>query len=344
MEGKVAIEEHFSTEQNNRYWDAKGEEGRNGRDYTRDIERRLLDADLCVREMDRAGVEFCIVSLTSPGVQSVADPRQATELARSANDHAASIIKNHAGRLSAFAAVALQDPKGAAAELDRAVNGLGFKGALVNGYSNVGPGEIVQYLDEEPVRPFWEQVSKLNVPVYLHPREPLPSQTRSIEGYPELGGSAWAFAYETASHAVRLMLSGLFDLHPNLQVILGHLGEGLPLLLPRLQHRLDEQREGAAGSKAKHRVSHYFGMNFWVTTSGHFHTKQLRHAVDQIGVERVLFSVDYPYEQMDVAGRWFDDTVMPDADKVRIGRENANRLFSLGLKPMTPRTAVGFGS
>jgi predicted TIM-barrel fold metal-dependent hydrolase len=99
------------------------------------------------------------------------------------------------------------------------------------------------------VREFWAQVAKLHVPVYLHPREPLPSQRRAIQGYPELVGSAWAFAYETSSHAVRLMLSGLFDEFPGVQVILGHMGEGLPFMLPRLQHRLDEQRGGEKAPK-----------------------------------------------------------------------------------------------
>ena len=171
---------------------------------------------------------------------------------------------------------------------------LKLKGALVNGYSNVGPGEHVLYLDAEPVREFWAAASALNVPVYLHPREPLPSQTRAIEGYPELSGSAWAFGYETATHAIRLMLSGLFDEFPNLQVVLGHLGEGLPLLLPRLQHRLDEQRAGEAGRRCKRRPVYYFTHNFFLTTSGHHHTEPLRHVIAQVGPDRVLFAADYP--------------------------------------------------
>lgn len=232
MEGKIALEEHFSTELNNRHWDAKGEATRNGADYTRDIERRLVNPDLCLREMDLAGIELCVMSLTSPGVQSVSDKKQAAVIARDANDHAARFIKGHPDRLSAFAAVALQDPKSAADELERAVTDLGFKGALINGYTNVGANEAVVYLDEQPFWVFWDRVSKLNVPIYLHPREPLPSQTRSIEGYPELVGSAWAFTYETASHAIRLMLSGLLDSFPNLQIILGHLGKGCRTCCP----------------------------------------------------------------------------------------------------------------
>jgi gamma-resorcylate decarboxylase len=344
MEGKIALEEHFSTELNNKYWDAKGEETRNGVEYARDIEKRLLDAELCLREMDRAGIEMSIISLTSPGVQSVIDPRRASELARSANEYAASVIKKHPGRFSALAAVALQDPKSAADELDRAVRQLGFKGALINGYTNIGPDESVQYLDEEPVREFWAKVSELDVPVYLHPREPLPSQTRSIRGYPELVGSAWAFTYETASHALRLMLCGLFDQFPNIQVILGHLGEGLPYILPRTQHRLDEQYDGARGGHAVRRPSYYLANNFWLTTSGHYHTKPFLDAIEQIGEDRVLFSVDYPYEQMSSAARWFDDAQFSNALKVKVGRENANRLLGLKLKPVSSAVAAAFAA
>jgi gamma-resorcylate decarboxylase len=344
VEGKVILEEHFSTELNNKNWDAKGEEGRNGVEYTRDIERRLLDPDLCVREMDLAGVEFCVMSLTSPGVQSVTDKQQASAIAHDTNNCAAAFAKKHPDRLSAFATVALQDPKGAAQELERAVGELGLKGALINGYSNVGPNEAVIYLDEEPIWEFWECVSKLNVPVYLHPREPLPSQTRAIRGYPELVGSAWAFTYETSTHAVRLMLSGLFDAYPNLQVILGHLGEGLPFLLPRLQHRLDRQRDGEKGNRSKHRPSHYFRSNFWITTSGHYHTRPLVEAIDVIGADRVLFSVDYPYEEMGSGARWFDELVIPRELKVKVGRGNANSLLNLGLPRHAASSAAGSGS
>jgi predicted TIM-barrel fold metal-dependent hydrolase len=140
------------------------------------------------------------------------------------------------------------------------------------------------------------------------------------------------------------MLSGLFDRYPNLQVILGHLGEGLPFLLPRMQHRIDEQREGQKGSKAKERPSYYFANNFYITTSGHFHTKPFLEAIEQIGVERVLFSVDYPYEQMDTGARWFDDMLLENEIKFQVGRSNAGRLFSLNLAQRSTATAAGFGS
>jgi gamma-resorcylate decarboxylase len=344
MEGKVALEEHFSTELNNKLWNAKGEEQRNGVAYARDIERRLVDIDRCLAEMDRCGIDFCILSLTSPGVQGVQDTKQAIELARNTNDYAYQLVKAHSDRLSSFAAVPLQHPAEAADELERAVRELGLKGALINGYTNLGPNEHVQYLDEEPVRVFWNRVASLNVPVYLHPREPLPSQWRALQGFPELVGSAWGFAYETATHAIRLMLSGLFDEFPNVQVILGHLGEGLPFMLPRLQHRLDMQRDGEKGARNRRRPGHYFSNNFYITTSGHFHTKPLLEAVEQIGVDRVLFSADYPYEQMDAAARWFDDVRIDNLTKLKVGRTNACELFGLKLAKSSVSAVSSFAA
>jgi predicted TIM-barrel fold metal-dependent hydrolase len=344
MEGKVALEEHFSTEINNKYWDSHGEGARNGLAYTKDIEERLLDPEKMLREMDRAGIEFSILSLTSPGVQSLVDRQEAITLARSSNDYAAAIVKKHPDRFSAFASVPLQDPASASHELQRAVQELGFKGVLINGYSNLGPDEAVQYLDEEPVQEFWHEVATLDVPVYLHPREPLPSQTRSVRGYPELIGSAWAFTYETASHAIRLMLCGVFDKYPNLQVILGHLGESLPYVLPRLQHRLDEQFDGTRGGKSLKRPSYYLANNFRITTSGHYHSGPFLEAVKQMGVERVLFSVDYPYEQMGSAARWFDDADFDLEVKRKVGRENADALFKLGLASLPSSALSGFAS
>ena len=344
MDGKIALEEHISAEQNNRHWDAEGEDGRNGWAYSQNVEAWLLNPGMHLVEMDRAGIEHAILSLTSPDVQSVVDRDEAADLARRSNDQLATVIRKHPDRFSGFAAVALQDPRAAADELERAVLSLGFKGALINGFTNMGDGDDVQYLDEAPAWEFWERVAALNVPVYLHPREPLPSQRRTLQGYPELIGSAWGFAWETGGHAVRLILSGLFDKYPNLQVILGHFGEGLPYLLPRMQHRIDEQREGERGAKAAHRPIFYLGRNFWVTTSGHFHSKLLLDAIAQMGAERVLFSVDFPYEQMDVAGRWFDDTVLGDHEKYRIGRGNAVDLFNLELGQLPERAVAGFAS
>src|ERR1700723_1218812 len=135
----------------------------------------------------------------------------------------------------------LQDPAAAARELERAVKDLGFVGANINGYTNIGDENTARYLDEAPVWDFWGHVQELNVPVYLHPKIPLPSQQRIFEGYEGLLGSAWGFGFETSTHALRLILSGLFDRYPKLKLILGHLGEALPFTLPRVEHRLRHQ-------------------------------------------------------------------------------------------------------
>nr|WP_282960375.1 amidohydrolase family protein [Burkholderia cenocepacia] len=295
-----------------------------------DVDARLLDLDRRIDEMDRCGIEIAVLSLTSPGAQSILNTKQAVDFAKRTNDE---IVEHFTGvhpeRLRAFATVALQSPREAADELERAVTELGMVGALVNGYTNIGNIDTAQYLDEPAVWEFWERAEALDVPVYLHPREPLPHQQRIYEGYASLVGSAWGFAHETATHAIRLILSGLFDRYPNLKVILGHLGEGLPLMLPRLEHRLHMQRDGEGLGHAKRRVSEYFSDNFYVTTSGHFHTKGLLNAISEIGVDRVLFSADYPYESMRTASEWFDHALLSENDRVKIGRTNALGLLGL---------------
>ena len=330
MKGKIVFEEHFTNPLNNSLWDSAGEAARNGGTYMTDVLRRLLDTDKRIDEMDACGIEMAILSLASPGAQSVVDTNKAIDLAKRTNDQLANeIVARHPKRFRAFATVALQSPKAAADELERAVTTLGLKGALINGYTNIGDADTAQYLDEAPVWEFWDKVAQLNVPIYLHPREPLPSQRRIYQGYSSLIGSAWGFGHETATHAIRLMMSGLFDKYPNLTVILGHLGEGLPQTLPRLEHRLEMQKGGEGLGSNKLPVSQYFSRNFVLTTSGHFSSKALLDAISEIGVDRVMFSTDYPFESMFTASEWFDDALLSENDREKIGRTNALRLFGL---------------
>ncbi|MCU1716805.1 amidohydrolase family protein [Pseudomonas sp. 5P_3.1_Bac2] len=330
MKGKIVLEEHVTTPLNNSLWDASGEAARNGKAYMENVDKRLLETEQRIADMDSSGIATSVISLTSPGAQSLLDVNQAVDFARQTNDYITEhYVGKHPQRLKAFATVALQSPRAAADELERAVKQHGMLGALINGYTNIGDNNTAQYLDEQPVWEFWDKVAQLNVPVYLHPREPLPSQRRLYEGYPSLVGSAWGFAHETATHAIRLMLSGLFDRYPNLTIILGHLAEGLPLMLPRLEHRLNMQREGVGLGNAEKPVSHYFSNNFYLTTAGHFHTKGLLDSISEIGVDRVLFSADYPYESMHTASEWFDKALISENDRIKIGRTNAARLFNL---------------
>ncbi|RRV10535.1 amidohydrolase [Pseudomonas sp. v388] len=330
MKRKIALEEHFTTEENNKLWDAQGESSRNGKAYMQQVEANLLDVNDRLARMDANGIEATVLSLTSPGVQSILDSQLAIDFAQRTNDLLYSkYLETHPDRLFGFAAVPLQDPAAAADELERSVKELGMLGALINGYTNIGDSETGQYLDEEPMWEFWDRVASLDVPVYLHPREPLPSQREAYRGYSSLVGSAWGFGVETSTHAVRLMMSGLFDKYPNLQIILGHLGEGLPILLPRLEWRLQMQKDGEGLGQAQKPLSHYFNKNFSLTTSGHFHSKSLHNAIAEIGIDRLMFSVDYPYEDMESAVKWFDNALLSENDRGKIGRTNAQRLLNI---------------
>jgi gamma-resorcylate decarboxylase len=330
MRDKIALEEHVSSDAMNALWDAEGEACRNGKEYMDWVEERLLDVPKRLKDMDECGIATTILSMTSPGVQGIVDVGLASSSARQANDHIhETFVKPHPDRFAFFACVALQDPHAASAELRRSVSELGAKGVLVNGYTNIGDSQTARYLDEPENEPFWSTVAELEVPVYLHPREPLPSQQRIYEGYSSLVGSAWAFGHETSTHAVRLMLSGLFDRYPRIQIILGHLGEGLPFTLPRLEHRLYMQRNGAGLGSAQEPVSHYFNRNFLLTTSGHFHTRTLECAISEIGSDRVMYSVDYPYETMQEAAAWFDASLLCHNDRLKVGRDNAARVFGI---------------
>ncbi|MCW0307104.1 hypothetical protein NB703_003495 [Pantoea ananatis] len=176
------------------------------------MQKRLIDIDLRIEDMDKIGIKIYILSLNQPGIEAIIDTERAVDMAKRMNDYCAKqLIDKHPDRLRAFACVPMQYPHQAATELERTVKNHGFVGALINGYTNFGDENTVQYLDEPQVDVFWSKVEELGVPVYLHPRIPMPSQQRIYKGYEGLFGSAWEFGVETSTHAVRLMLSGLFD-------------------------------------------------------------------------------------------------------------------------------------
>jgi predicted TIM-barrel fold metal-dependent hydrolase len=276
--------------------------------------------------MDRGGVEVCILSLGAPGIQAIPDIPQAIAKARQANDYLAEQIAKHPKRLKGFAALPLQDSQAAAQELTRCVKELGFCGALVNGFSQIGQADSTVYLDLPQYRPFWATVQQLDVPLYLHPRAPLATRQQPYEGHPWLVGSVWGFAVETSIHALRLMGSGLFDEYPKLKVILGHLGEGLPFNIWRVDHRI---LKGTQRTKAKLPMSHYLRENFLITTSGNFRTPALNDVMLEVGSDRILYSVDYPFESMVEAADWFDRADISKPDRVKIARTNAQKLFRL---------------
>ncbi|WP_328609326.1 amidohydrolase family protein [Amycolatopsis sp. NBC_00345] len=278
--------------------------------------------------MDAAGVRHSVLSLTAPGIQSILDPAEAVAEARRQNDFLAEQVARRPDRYSGFAAVALQDPEAAAAELRRAVLDLGFRGVLVNGYTNVGDGAHGSYLDEPRYHPFWEALGELDVPLYLHPRPSLPPVLEMYAGHPEMKGATWGFGTETASHVVRLLLGGHFDRFPTAKLVVGHLGEGLPALLWRTQHRFEDNPFGKRLGKT---LPEYVADNIWITTSGTFSDQALANAILTVGADHILFSVDYPYSENAEAAEWIERTPISELDRRKIAYGNASTLFGIDL-------------
>jgi 2,3-dihydroxybenzoate decarboxylase len=334
MQGKIALEEHFYLPSFETYGadgsalDGAGKAQNYLPEFFASVQKRLGDDKLRLEDMDRCGIELMILSLTQPGIQGIPDRKIAVDTAKRMNDDLAHVVAANPKRYAGFAAVALQDVRAACDELERAVSQLGFKGALINGYTNIGDMNTAQYLDEAPVWDFWARVEALGVPVYLHPRSPLPNQRRVYEGYSVLADSPWGFGAETGLHTLRLILSGLFDRFPRLRIILGHLGEGLPFLLPRVESRLRHMSPKVRGKQQKP-VTSYLRENFYLTTAGNFRTQAFIDTLLEIGPDRLLYSVDYPYETAQEQTDWFDSLPISGTDRRKIGRLNALELLGL---------------
>jgi gamma-resorcylate decarboxylase len=325
MQGKIALEEHVAIEP------TLGDSQVFGAHVWPELRHRLIDVqDTRLREMDKHGIEMMILSLNAPAVQAIHDIKTAIAVARQANDALAGEVRKRPDRFAAFAALPMQDPQAATAELTRCVNELGMVGALVNGFSQVASPDNVTYYDLPQYRPFWRALEALDVPFYLHPRNPLPSWTQQYDGHSWLLGPNWAFSAETAVHALRLIGSGLFDQHPRLKIVLGHLGEGIPVQLWRIDHR-NGWMKAPHKYAAKNGVADYFRKHFHLTTSGNFHTPSLVNAMTEMGPDRVMFSVDWPFEDVGESAQWFNTASISETDRQKVGRSNAIKLFKLKL-------------
>ena len=331
MLGKVALEEAFDLPEDlpgwKQSWGAKF--FRNNLD-----ERAAWIADITDIRLDFArqfGVGFQVLSHSNPGVQGVADPADAAKYASHVNDYIANSIKDHADRLGAFAALPMHYGQQAAEELRRCVDLYGFKGALVGDTQRSGPGgRHTVYFDRADFDILWKSCEELDVPFYLHPSAPSPIQDEEIWADREfLVGPVLSFANSVSTHTLGLIVNGVFDRHPNLKFIIGHLGEKLPIDLWRINHWFEDRQP----KTFKKTIYEYFRQNFWVTTSGNFSTPALQMCIDQLGVDRILFSIDYPYEEFDKACPWFDGAPLSAADRAKIGRENAKKLLKLGEYP-----------
>ena len=324
MQGKVALEEHFAIPETLQDSAGFAPEA----DWP-ELKGRLLDIqERRLKEMDAHGIEMMLLSLNAPAVQAIADTEKARDIARRSNDFMAEQIARQPKRFAGLAALPMQTPELATRELTRCVKELGFRGALVNGFSQVADNPSGVYYDVKAYWPFWAEVERLDVPFYLHPRNPLPKDAAIYEGHRWLLGPSWAFGQETAVHALRLMGSGLFDAYPKLNVVIGHMGEGLPYSMWRIDNHNKWMRV-QNNYPAKRKIGDYFRENFYITTSGNFRTQTLIDAMLEIGSDRILFSTDWPFENIDHASDWFDAAPIAEIDRQKIGRDNARALFKL---------------
>ncbi|GAA3580170.1 amidohydrolase family protein [Amycolatopsis ultiminotia] len=290
-----------------------------------DWRRRLVDfTELRLPEMDAHGIDLQVLSLTAPGVQMQPDPRLAVADARLTNDFLATVVEQHPGRFQGLATVALQDPGEAATELRRAVLDLGLCGVLVNDHT------LGHFLDEPQYAPFWETLQELGVALYLHPNPVSSDEWQVLRGYPGLDHATWGWNQRVGGHALRLIFGGIFDRYPGARIILGHMGEFLPAQLYRIDthyRHLDPERQ----QPLEKLPSEYFGRNIAITTSGVFSHPALLDAIQTIGIDNVMFSIDYPFEPTRDAAEFLRTAPLSRADKERVAHGNAERI--LGLKP-----------
>jgi predicted TIM-barrel fold metal-dependent hydrolase len=279
---------------------------------------RLGDLDaLRLREMDEAGVDLQVLSETEPATQNLpAD--QAVSLARESNDILHEAIGRHPERFAGFATLPTPDPRKAAQELERAIKTLGFRGCMINGLTHG------RFPDEPEFRPIFEAAAALDVPIYLHPATPHPAVLDAYyKTYPQLSRAPLGFGQETAVAAMRLVLSGVFDEFPKLQIILGHLGETIPFWLWRASDTLTRV------TKLRRSFRDYFLAHFHVTTSGFFSPLALQNTIAEIGIERVMFSVDWPFQPAGPAVAFVNATPLSPGEREQIFASNARKLLKL---------------
>lgn len=334
----IAVEEHISTEAFLR--------GAHGLDVVpgdetemelmRTIENapetrsRLTDLDARLREMDALGQDMAVLSLNPPGVQpySAAD---AVPLAREFNDALAATVRRHPGRFGGLATVPPQDPAAAAAEIERAMGPLGLNGIMINSHTGG------RYLDEPEFAPLLAAAEATRAPIYLHPRAP------STPAYRDYGmpGAIWGFQAEAGLHAMRLILSGTLDRYPGLTVVLGHLGEGIPYWLRRIdnRHAFAMHIPGATPLPPLSLTpSEYFRRNFVLTTSGIDDPDVLGLALHAIGADKIMFAIDTPYEDPPTAIAFLRDAPLTDEQRTALAHHTAERVFGI-----TPAAVVAPG-
>ncbi len=313
----IAIEEH--------YFDPDLPELFTGRDVRTppQISERLSDLGaLRLKEMDEAGIDLQVLSHGAPSLQKL-DAETGVRMARIVNDRLHETVSANPDRFQGFAALPTADPAASADELERCVSKLGFKGAMVHGLTGG-----TAFLDEKRFWPIFERAAALDVPLYIHPSIPHEDVIQAyykdyIEAFPGLLTAAWGFTVETATAGIRIVLSGVLDAYPGLKIILGHLGEGLPFLLVRIDEALSRSQSPLASFRDA------FCEHFWITTSGNFSDTALLCSVMEMGADRIIFSVDYPFASNLAATTWMETIPLATEDRNKILHGNAETLLKL---------------
>lgn len=321
----ITLEEHFASPG----WFAGP-----GRDFTERVHnagargakilQQLKDVgDGRTAEMDAAGIDMQVLSLNSPGVEQ-ADVAEQVAIARESNDFLVEVVKKNPKRFAAFAALPVAAPEQAADELERRVRQQGFKGTLINGHSRG------RYLDNKFFWPILERAQALNVPIYLHPTVPAKPVADLLYGgfSPAVSGmfeaAGWGWHIETGVHLIRMVLGGVFDRYSKLQVVVGHLGEGVPFMLERLNRNMPTKL-----TKLERPLGAYLRQNVHYTFAGFNFPATFLDLLLEVGVERIMFSCDHPYGSMAEARAFLDQIPVTPADRARIAHGNAERLFNL---------------
>jgi predicted TIM-barrel fold metal-dependent hydrolase len=321
----ITLEEHFTTPA------FRAGAGRHREEHAKKVGGRLAKVfeqladvgDKRIAEMDAAGIDMQVLSLTSPGCEQL-DAADAVALAREANDFLAAAVKKHPKRFAGLAVMPTAAPDKAAAELEHMVRDHGFVGDVIHGH-NRG-----RYFDDKFFWPILERAEALGAPIYVHPT--LPPQAvidASFGGLPQpiievLSGSGWGWHIETGLHILRLVVGGVFDQFPKLQFVIGHLGEALPFMVQRFDERFSQ-----SVTKLKHPVSHYLRHNVHYTIAGFNFPATFLDLLLEIGVDRIMFSADYPYNTMEAARAFLDQIPVSAGDRERIAHGNAAKLFKL---------------
>jgi len=286
------------------------------------LKARLLDLeDHRLRDMDENGVDVHLLSLTAPGVQMF-DADTATELAALANDRLAEVISRHPTRFAGLATFAPHSPRRAAKEMERAITRLNLNGFVVNSHT------YGEYLDDQKFWPALEAAEALDACIYIHPRAPAEGLAAPFRHY-GMDSALWAYGVETATHAVRMILGGVFDRFPKLKICLGHMGEGVHFWLWRIDYMSTSAQAQGRAPKLQLKPSEYFKRNFVITTSGQESHLALDFSIKALGAQNVLWAIDYPYQPSAPAVAFMDSAPISDADKAKVYHQNAERVFRI---------------